>query len=137
MRRIMLVVLAAALVLAVSPGVAAAQDIPPCIVEVDLRYDPGTAAFTTLTMWWFIDDVAARPGIYFWNHIRNDRTTTAVNVVDKDDNLHTALPMTDDLGRQQWDYGDVYTFQAVHYSPATNTSYVAAYNRCVITLRTA
>ena len=145
MRRIMLTAITAVLVLAVSTGVAAAQDIPPCInyshqeeagrVEVDLRFDPKTAAFTTLTMWWFLDEPGAAPGFYHWNHLLNGRATTAPNFLYKDDQLHAALPMVDRVSGPNWQWGDTYTFQATHYSPTTQTSYVSAYNMCRLTPR--
>lgn len=126
-------------------GVAAADPIPPCLnyvhreeagrVEVDLRPDERTGTFTTLTMWWFIDDPGAAPGVYTWNHLVNGRATSSPNVIVKDDQLHTSLRMIERHAGLQWTWGDVYTFQATHYSPATSTTYVAANNRCRITPR--
>ena len=91
MRRIVVALLAGILMLAAAPGVAAAQGIPPCInyshqeeagrVEVDLRFDPLTGTFSTLNMWWFIDDAGAAPGFYYWNHLINVRATSAPNFV--------------------------------------------------------
>lgn len=125
--------------------VASAEAIPPCLnyvhteeagrVEIDLRPDEKLGTFSTLTMWWFINDVEARPGIYTWNDLINGHATSSPNVIVKDDNLHTALKMIDQVRGPQWHWGDVYTLQATHYSPATNTTYVAAYNRCRITPR--
>ena len=145
MRRIVVTVLAGILMLAVVPGVAAAQDIPPCInyshqeeagrVEVDLRFDPKAGTFSTLNMWWFIDDPGAAPGFYNWNHLVNGRATSAPNFVYKDDQLHTTFRMAERFTGVNWRWGDTYTFQATHYSPTTQTSYVSAYNMCRITPR--
>jgi hypothetical protein len=62
---------------------------PPCInyvhheeagrVEVDLRFDPAVGTYSTLTIFWFIDDVAARPGIYNWSHLVNGRSLQAAH----------------------------------------------------------
>jgi len=126
-------------------GAAVAEPIAPCVnyvhreeagrVEIDLRLDERTGTFTTLTMWWFIDDPGAAPGLYTWNHLVNGRATSSPNVVAKDDQLHTSLRMIDQHAGLQWAFGDVYTFQATHYSPATRTTYVAANNQCRITPR--
>lgn len=128
-----------------SSGTAGADPIEPCLnyvhreeagrVEVDLRPDERTGAFTTLTMWWFLEDTAPAPGLYIWNHLVNGRATSSPNMVVKDDQLHTSLKMVDLHTGTQWQFGDIYTFQATHYSPATDTTYVAAYNRCRITPR--
>ncbi|WP_433802585.1 hypothetical protein [Actinomycetospora sp. CA-084318] len=128
-----------------APSSASGEAIPPCInyvhreeagrVEIDLRPDDSLGTFSVLTMWWFINDIEARPGIYTWNHLVNGRATSSPNMIVKDDNLHTALRMIDQVRGPQWSWGDVYTLQATHYSPATNTTYVAAYNRCRITPR--
>jgi hypothetical protein len=120
-------------------GTGSAQPPPPCInyvhheeagrVEVDLRPDPDTGTYSTLTVFWFINDVEARPGIYHWTHIVNGKPGS-LHVELKDDNVHTAFK-----AREGWFFGDTYKFQATHYSPATQTTYVAAVNECLITPR--
>ncbi|WP_300007997.1 hypothetical protein [Pseudonocardia sp.] len=128
----------AAVLTGATPGVAAAQP-PPCInyvhteeagrVEVDLRLDPATGNFSTLTIFWFINDAGAQPGIYNWSHVVNGVSQTP-RIDIKDDNFHTAFRAVDG-----WYFGDTYRLQATHYSNATNTTYVAAVNECVITPR--
>lgn len=144
-RRWGIVTVVVGLMLGLSPALAGAQEVPPCInyshreeagrIEVDLRFDPTTGTFSTLTMWWFIDDVEAAPGVYQWNHLVNGRATSSPNITAKNDQLHTSLKMVDRFAGVQWRWGDIYTFQATHYSPATTTTYVAATNQCRITPR--
>jgi hypothetical protein len=139
------VLLGVVVALAGASGSAGAEPIAPCLnyvhreeagrVEVDLRPDERTGTFTTLTMWWFIDEPGAAPGVYTWNHMINGRATASPNIVVKDDQLHTSLKMIDRHTGLQWQWGDIYTFQATHYSPTTDTTYVAAHNRCRITPR--
>lgn len=69
-----------------------------------------------------------------WNvlldHIDNGTPDSPPRFDIKDDNLHTAFRMS-----EGWRYGDRYRFQATHFSPATNTTYVAAVNECLIVPR--
>jgi hypothetical protein len=88
-------------------GVAAAAPIPPCI---------------------HYSEVGGAAGTYYWNHVLNGRPLPKHFEV-KDDNPHTIFGMS-----EGWVFGDVYKFQATHYSPATRKTYVA-YNECVITRR--
>jgi hypothetical protein len=85
--------------------------------------------YSTLTIFWFINDVPARPGIYNWSHLVNGRSLTP-RIDIKDDNLHTIFRAI-----EGWHFGDTYKFQGTHYSPATKTTYVAAVNECLITPR--
>lgn len=98
-------------------------------MEVDLRFDPATGAYSTLTIFWFINDVAGRPGIYNWSHLVNGRSYKPRFDI-KDDNFHTAFRVIDG-----WHFGDTYKFQGTHYSNATRTTYIAAVNECLITPR--
>jgi hypothetical protein len=124
--------------LLVTTGTSVAQP-PPCInyvrteesgrVEIDLRQDPATGTFSTLTIFWFINDPVARPGTYNWTHVLNG-IPQGNHLEIKDDNLHTVYRVT-----EGWHFGDIYKFQAAHFSPATNTQYLAVNNECVITPR--
>jgi hypothetical protein len=126
-------------ILMTTTGTGFAQPRPPCInyvhheeagrVEVDLRFDPAVGQYSTLTIFWFINDVSARPGIYNWSHFVNGRSLTP-HIDIKDDNFHTAFRAI-----EGWYFGDTYRFQGTHYSAATNTTYVAAVNECLITPR--
>ena len=146
-RRLHTLVLGILVMMLCASGVAGAEPVEPCLnyvhreeagrVEIDLRPDPVLGTFSTLTMFWFIDEPQARKGIYIWNHIINGRTTPRSTSTIKDDGLHTSLRMYDrSRPIECGDWGDVYTFQATHFSPETKTSYVAAVNRCRITPRT-
>jgi hypothetical protein len=135
-----IVVIAAVLgILMATAGTGFAQPPPPCInyvhheeagrVEVDLRFDPKVGQYSTLTIFWFINDIPARPGIYNWSHVANGRSLTP-RIDIKDDNFHTAFRAVDG-----WHFGDTYRFQGTHYSAATRTTYIAAVNECLITPR--
>jgi hypothetical protein len=125
--------------LLITCGTASAQPPPPCInyvhheeagrVEVDLRFDPATGTYSTLTIFWFINDVAGRPGIYNWSHLVDGRSRTPRLDI-KDDNFHTAFRSIDG-----WYFGDTYKFQGTHYSNTTRTTYIAAVNEFLITPR--
>lgn len=141
-RRAALVLAVAAATFAASTGAAAAQPgIQPCInyvhtepggrVQVDLRRDRLTGRESVLTVWWFINDVGAPPGIYQWSHVVNG-VPRSLHVDLKDDNLHTGFRSNEDGG---WKFGDRYKFQATHYSAVTRTTYVSAVNECIITPR--
>jgi hypothetical protein len=120
-------------------GTAVAQPPPPCIeyvhreeggrVEVDLRFDPKSGTFSSLAVFWFINDIAARPGIYHWTHIVNGKPKHFHSEF-KDDNVHTTFK-----AQEGWFFGDTYKFQATHYSPATRTHYISVVNECLITPR--
>ncbi|MGH3885579.1 MAG: hypothetical protein ACRDSZ_03245 [Pseudonocardiaceae bacterium] len=124
------------------PATADAGTAPaPCInyvhqeeagrVEVDLRPDPANGGqFTTLTIFWFINDPVGRPGTYFWSHFLNNQPTGGNHFEVKDDNLHTIFRM-----RDGWKFGDVYKFQATHYAPQNHTTYISVVNECTITPR--
>jgi hypothetical protein len=121
-------------------GTAQAAGVPPCInyshaeegghIEIDLRFDPKTGRNTTLTIFLFVNDPGAAPGTYVWNHVLNGRPWGPQHFELKDDNLHTVF-----REQEGWVFGDRYKFQATHYSPATQKTYVSAYNECVITPR--
>jgi hypothetical protein len=131
------------LIFLVTAGPAQAAPVPPCInythaeegghIYVDLRFDPNTGHYTTLTIFLFVNDPGAAPGTYYWNHVLNGRPGPGHFELDKDDNFHTILRMNDPV--DHWAFGDHYKMQATHYSPVTRKSYVAAYNECVITPR--
>lgn len=120
-------------------SVSPAHAIPPCLnfehheeagrVTVDLRPGPDGRQ-TTLTIFWFINDVPARPGEYYGNHFVNGKIVGGLHRDDKDDNVHTIFRMS-----EGWKYGDTYKFQGTHFSPVTNTHYIAAVNECVIVPR--
>ncbi|MGQ0574492.1 MAG: hypothetical protein ACT4RN_09840 [Pseudonocardia sp.] len=120
-------------------SVADAQIPPPChnyvhreeagSVEVDMRFDPKTGAFSTLAVFWFINDPGAQPGIYNWSHLVNGRSLTP-RIDLKDDNFHTTFRAADG-----WKYGDTYKLQATHYSNVTQTTYIAAVNECTLVPR--
>jgi hypothetical protein len=76
-----------------------------------------------------VNDVGGAAGTYYRNHVLDGRPL-ATHLEIKDDNLHTIFRMS-----EGWAFGDVYKFQATHYSPTTQKFYVAAYNECVITPR--
>jgi hypothetical protein len=119
-------------------GTGFAQPPPPCInyvhreeagrVEVDLRLSKD-GTWSSLAVFWFINDAGAAPGFYNWSHLVNGRSLTP-QIIWKDDNFHTTFH-----ARDGWYFGDTYKFQATHYSPATKTTYVAAVNECLITPR--
>ncbi len=101
-------------------------------VNVDLRYDPATGRYSTLSVIWYIDDVpGSAVGTYNWVHIVNGKPASNPHLDIKDDNLHTILRMVEN-GKTTFNYGDRYKFQATHYSPETHATYVAAVNECVI-----
>ena len=112
---------------------------PPCInyvhrepggrVEVDLRLDPRTGTFTSLVVFWFLNDPGVAPGFYNWSHIVNGRSLTPRLDI-KDDNFHTTF-----RSQEGWFFGDTYKFQATHYSPVTRTTYISVVNECLITPR--
>ena len=132
--------LAVILLLAVTNATAQAAALPPCInyshaeegghIEIDLRYDPKTKRYTTLTIFLFVDDPGAAAGTYTWTHVLNGQPWGSKHFELKDDNLHTVFRQ-----EEGWVFGDRYKFQATHYSPTTQKTYVAAYNECVITPR--
>lgn len=104
-------------------------------VNVDLR--PGaTGNFTTLTIWWRVDPITARPGRYDTTHFVNGKPvrTNAVKIAFKDDAFHTVLRETED-GKTNWKLGDTYKFQGYHFSESEKKLYVAAVNECRITAR--
>jgi hypothetical protein len=119
-------------------GTAVAQPPPPCLnyvhreeggrVEVDLRLSrDGT--YSSLAVFWFLNDEGSAPGFYNWSHVVNGRSLTPQLIL-KDDNFHTTFH-----SREGWYFGDTYKFQATHFSPATRTTYVSAVNECLITPR--
>lgn len=132
--------MAATLMLVFNGGTARASAPPPCInyshaeegghIEIDLRYDPKTRRYTTLTIFLFVNDPNGAAGTYLWTHILNGQPWGGMHFELKDDNLHTVF-----REEEGWVFGDHYKFQATHYSPATQTTYVAAENECVITPR--
>ncbi len=99
-------------------------------VNVDLRPSP-SGAFGTLTVWWRVEPPSARPGRYDWTHFVNGRSVRGPEWAVKDDAVHTVLRQTED-GKVNWNFGDTYKFQGIHYAPAEKQTYVAAVNECVI-----
>lgn len=85
-------------------------------------------------MWWFIYGDPVGP--YTFRHFVNGKPVGGLQPVSKDDNLHTALRMTENNGKTiNWRYGDVYHFEANHYAPAERARYVTPVNQCLITPR--
>jgi hypothetical protein len=134
-------VLLALLFVVISTGTASAA--PPCLnyesdqeggkVTVDLRQDP-TGAQTVLTIFWFIKGDAA--GSYSFQNVVNGRPVGGRQFQVKDDNLHTAFRMIENNGQTiNWHFGDTYHFDATHFAPAENITYVTPVNECVIVAR--
>ncbi len=140
LRRAAVIGAVAALTFAGGGATAQAATVPPCInyshaeegghIEIDLRFDPKTKRNTTLTIFLFVNDPAGAPGTYTWTNILNGKPWGSPHFELKDNNLHTVFRQ-----EEGWVFGDHYRFQATHYSPATRTTYIAAYNECVITPR--
>lgn len=135
-----LVAVVAAWTLVSNGLVAEAAPVPPCIgyrhveegghIDIDLRFDPKTGRYSTLTIFLFVDDPGAAPGTYYWTHILNGQPWGSPRFELKDNNFHTVFRQ-----EEGWTFGDHYKFQATHYSPATQKSYIAAVNECIITPR--
>lgn len=139
LRRAVTVVLVSVAALALLPSSAYAA-IPPCLnyesaqeggtVAVDLRRDR-FGAQAVLTVFWFINGDAS--GTYGWQHHVNGVPAGGRQVAVKDDNLHTALRSTENNGSTvNWRFGDVYHFDATHFAPSENTTYITPVNECVI-----
>ncbi|MGQ0576040.1 MAG: hypothetical protein ACT4RN_17795 [Pseudonocardia sp.] len=54
-------------------------------MTVDLRPDR-TGQQTALTIFWFTNDVPARPGEYYWNHFVNGKIAGGLHNKFEDDN---------------------------------------------------
>jgi hypothetical protein len=137
----MIALVSTAMIAAVPASASAAA--PPCLnyesvqeggrVTVDLRPDE-TGAQTVLTIFWFINGSAA--GTYGWQHFVNGNPVGGRQVAVKDDNLHTAFRSVENSGGTvNWRFGDVYHFDATHFAPSENTTYITPVNECVITPR--
>ncbi len=130
-------------VIAMTPQVARAEAIAPCLnyevrtewgrLTIDTRPD-GTDRIGVISIGLFLDNLAHVPGIYTWQAYVNGHLVKR-GADTKDDNFHTAIRHSlYENGRTTINYsvGDIFDIAIAHPVDGGRIAYVTPENECLV-----